>query len=445
MDPALSPEEKAAAEVAAMAALRAFNTEAFTLLGVALLITGLRSYVRISTVGFNNLWADDYLVIVAAIAYSFETGLAYSVGNIAKGLANNSMTDEQRAALQPNDPEYQLRRIQLAGWSTYSFLLWVLKAAMCTFYYRLTKDLEGYRTRIITGFALIISSWAVVQLNLFLSCRPFHHWWQIYPDPGAYCHPAISPALIWTYLAFNIATDLYLIMIPMPMLWKAAMPWFQKCWLIALFSCGLFVTVAAILRVVLLVSDPVNGAQLAGSWAVRETFVAVVTTNIPMLFPHFKKWVVPLVSRVGSSLGLSRTPKSTKTDSRLSNITSLDTWSRRSRRSSRPISGNTRSRNTDNESEVHIVEDVNLPEITVESSVSRSEAPSTINGVEGSRIQHHVEVSVSEEAEPQGRRVRTRSGNFASTWSEPQVLPPTTERSEFSLDHVHQDNYNKAV
>lgn len=26
-----------------------------------------------------------------------------------------------------------------------------------------------------------------------------------------------------------------------------------------------------------------NGAQLAGSWAVRETFVAVVTTNLPML------------------------------------------------------------------------------------------------------------------------------------------------------------------
>lgn len=28
-----------------------------------------------------------------------------------------------------------------------------------------------------------------------------------------------------------------------------------------------------------------NGAQLAGSWAVRETFVAVVTTNLPMLSP----------------------------------------------------------------------------------------------------------------------------------------------------------------
>jgi hypothetical protein len=145
-------------------------------------------------------------------------------------------------------------KIQLAGWSTYSFLLWILKGAMCTFYYRLTKDLEGYRTRILVGFAFIIGSFVVVQLNLILSCHPFYRWWQIYPDPGVYCHPAISPNLVWMYLSFNVATDLYLIMIPMPMLWKAAMPWFQKAWLIALFSCGLFVTMAAILRVVLLVS-----------------------------------------------------------------------------------------------------------------------------------------------------------------------------------------------
>lgn len=144
-------------------------------------------------------------------------------------------------------------QIQLAGWSTYSTLLWILKAAMCTFYYRLTKDLEGYRTRIYIGFGLIISTWVAVELNLLMSCMPLHKMWQIYPDPGKFCYPAISPAIVWTYLAFNVATDIYLIMIPMPMLWKAAMPPLQKFWLIALFSCGLFVTVAAVLRAVLLV------------------------------------------------------------------------------------------------------------------------------------------------------------------------------------------------
>lgn len=37
-----------------------------------------------------------------------------------------------------------------------------------------------------------------------------------------------------------------------------------------------------------------NGAQLAGSFAVRETFVAVVTTNLPMVFPLIKTWLTPI-------------------------------------------------------------------------------------------------------------------------------------------------------
>ncbi|RMJ12767.1 hypothetical protein BHE90_008338 [Fusarium euwallaceae] len=409
-----------------MAALRAFNIEAFTLLALALLITALRTYVRISTVGWRNLWADDYLILLAAVVYSVETGLAYSVGNIAKGMANNSMTDAQRAALQPDDTEYQLRvlgsKIQLAGWSTYSFLLWILKGAMCTFYYRLTKDLEGYRTRILVGFALIIVTFVVVQLNLILSCHPFYRWWQIYPDPGVYCHPAISPNLVWTYLSFNVATDLYLIMIPMPMLWKAAMPWFQKVWLIALFSCGLFVTMAAILRVVLLVSDPVNGAQLAGSWAVRETFVAVLVTNLPMLFPQLKKWAIPIVARVSSSLSASRNPSSSRAESRFSNITSLDSWRRKSRRSSRPISINP-PRN--NESEVTIIDEVNHPETELQPTISEEDTHTITKEDPAPRIQLHIEVSVLEETETNNRRASTRSGNYAVSWSD---SPPKTEK-----------------
>ncbi len=40
-----------------------------------------------------------------------------------------------------------------------------------------------------------------------------------------------------------------------------------------------------ILRCTLILLDPVNGAQQAGSWAVRETFVAVIIDNIPMIYP----------------------------------------------------------------------------------------------------------------------------------------------------------------
>jgi len=35
-------------------------------------------------------------------------------------------------------PSVNGSKTQVAGWSTYTLLLWVVKAAMCTFYLRLT-------------------------------------------------------------------------------------------------------------------------------------------------------------------------------------------------------------------------------------------------------------------------------------------------------------------
>jgi len=48
--------------------------------------------------------------------------------------------------------------------------------------------------------------------------------------------------------------------------------------------------------------DPINGAQLAGSWAVRETFVAVVTTNLPMVYPLLTIIFGPCIGNFLSSM-----------------------------------------------------------------------------------------------------------------------------------------------
>ncbi|KAK4234864.1 hypothetical protein C8A03DRAFT_18304 [Achaetomium macrosporum] len=276
-----------------------FVTEAFTLLGVGLFIIGLRLYVRISQAGFKRLHADDYLMVVAAVTYSIETYLAYSVGAFWKGLANNGMTDEQRRLLDPNSGEHRLRvngsKTQVAGWSTYTFLLWTLKAAMCTLYLRLTDGLN-YEKRIYAGFVIIVVTWISVLLSILLGCRPLEKNWQIYPDPGNFCQPAISRIDIFVTVVLNVATDLYLMSIPIPMLWNSSLKPLKKAGLILLFSGGVFVTVLTYV----VSQDPINGAQQAGSWAVRETFVAVITSNLPMITPLIAHWARPIVGALQS-------------------------------------------------------------------------------------------------------------------------------------------------
>lgn len=75
------------------------------------------------------------------MVYGLETGAAYCVGAWWKGLANNAMTDEQRASLDPDSQEYYLRvggsKTQVLGWSLYTLLLWLLKSCMSVFYSRL--------------------------------------------------------------------------------------------------------------------------------------------------------------------------------------------------------------------------------------------------------------------------------------------------------------------
>lgn len=137
----------------------AFTNEAFTELGVGLSLIALRTYARWDSVGFRNFMFDDYLILLAAVSssasvfsftavltlpqvvYSLETAAAYSVGYRFHGLANNSMTDEQRLMLSPSSVEYHLRtggsKLQLIGWSSYTFLLWTLKLCMLGLYTRL--------------------------------------------------------------------------------------------------------------------------------------------------------------------------------------------------------------------------------------------------------------------------------------------------------------------
>lgn len=43
-----------------------------------------------------------------------------------------------------------------------------------------------------------------------------------------------------------------------------------------------------------------NGAQKAGSWAVRETFVAVVTSNLPMISPLIARCFRPIIGTLRS-------------------------------------------------------------------------------------------------------------------------------------------------
>ncbi|OGM43507.1 hypothetical protein ABOM_008069 [Aspergillus bombycis] len=359
--------------------------ELWTLYSFGVAITLLRTYARYRAVGWKQFAADDYLVWVGILFYTAQTALAYSVSSVAHGLANSGMTDGQRASLSIDDPEYYQRvvgsKIQVAGWATYMALIASLKLSMMAFYVRLTNGLgHRYRIPVWAGFALVIGSFMASIIVILAACRPFHNYWQIYPDPGNTCQPAISKAVIWVTFIANIITDPYLIFIPIPMLWKSSLKLIKKIATTVVLGAGVFVLVCATLKSVFLITDPLNGAEIANSWGTRETFVAVVTTNLPMIFHLFRSWLNVLF---GSAF------QSTEKTSYKSPCIGGSEFTGRNYRSRRgPPSVNPITNMTFSESKERIVEDVKMQNMHI---YSEPVADSTV--FKGIVVSNQIEVT----------------------------------------------------
>ncbi|KAJ5784190.1 uncharacterized protein N7503_009402 [Penicillium pulvis] len=297
----------------------ASNVEAWVLLSLALAIILVRIFVRWTLVGPANFQLDDYFMPLAGFFFAAETVAAYLVVANYEGLTNSYMTTEQRATLQYNSTEWLNRvagsKIQVTGWSLFVASLWLVKCSLAIFYSRLTTGLQNLPARVRLAYVILGVTYLATQLSLLLSCQPFHAFWQIYPNPGKFCQPTNSPVYVMVVVILDIVTDIYLLSIPLPLLWAVKINLKRKIPLMALFSGAAFVIAAAIIRAVSIISvsstvfcqngltpyeqtiSGADGASTGSKWACRETFVSIVVSNLPIVQPLIRKGF----SRIGLS------------------------------------------------------------------------------------------------------------------------------------------------
>ncbi|KAJ5349401.1 hypothetical protein N7541_007128 [Penicillium brevicompactum] len=280
----------------------ASNVEAWTLLSLGLFTIIVRISVRWKLVGPASFQLDDYLMPLAGICFILGTIAAYLVGARFEGLTNSFMTTEQRATLDPASTEWSNRvagsKIQIIGWSLYVAILWLIKFSLAIFYGRLTTGLQHLPTRVRVAYIILAVTWIATQLSLLLSCQPFHAFWQITPNPGNFCQPTISRVYVLLTVILNIVTDMYLLSIPLPLLWTVNIGMKRKVPLMALFSGATFVMIAGIIRAATIMSNSPDGAVAGSKWACRETFVSIVVSNLPI--------IQPLIRRGFKKIGLSQ-------------------------------------------------------------------------------------------------------------------------------------------
>ncbi|EOD46963.1 hypothetical protein UCRNP2_6306 [Neofusicoccum parvum UCRNP2] len=266
-----------------MTTIRELLVETWVEYGLSTLIIALRLFTRAKMVG-RRLQADDYMMVVAWMFYTTMTVCAHVVSINGD---NRDMTNAERLALAPVVRAQKIlgSKFFLGGHMTYVSMIWSMKICMLLFFQRLTRGLKSEKF-IKPAVVLVATTWLVEVLTVLLTCRPVSHNWAIYPDPGKLCTHE-SPVWYIIQVVFNVLTDAVIVSIPMPLVIKAKISTWRKIGLAFLLGAGIFVMVAAVLRVVFVLKNAAPSEPAI--WAMRECFVATFVGNAPMIRPMFTK------------------------------------------------------------------------------------------------------------------------------------------------------------
>ena len=91
------------------------------------------------------------------------------------------------------------------------------------------------------------TTFAAVLISNLVECRPFHHYYQVLPDPGGQCRQGFVQML--TMATCNVMTDLLLVIFPVSIILRSHMTLKRKVQLLLLFSLSLGVVGVTLYRV----------------------------------------------------------------------------------------------------------------------------------------------------------------------------------------------------
>ncbi|EWG53526.1 hypothetical protein FVEG_11941 [Fusarium verticillioides 7600] len=237
-----------------MTALAGQIVEIWILYVIGTAMIGARIFCRTKMVGYRNYDWDDYLVIAVAGMWTAAPVIGQVFVQGAEGRHTSDLTFEERKNMSEEDSKKWAYGSQmfLLGLTGYVVILWTLKFNMLCFYSRVVRGLWTERF-VKPLMVMVILSVVVIIITLAATCRPFHHLWQVWPDPGRQCVPQNLTFFV-VILVFNLATDICIMLVPIPL----------------------------------------NQKGVSALWSMREDCVGIFVGQAPMVTPLLKRrfWVM---------------------------------------------------------------------------------------------------------------------------------------------------------
>ncbi|KAF1972773.1 hypothetical protein BU23DRAFT_158273 [Bimuria novae-zelandiae CBS 107.79] len=271
------------------------ETTAFSLASLSTIVVLLRFYCRIWIV--KKLKSYDYLIIGAVVC---TWGLCLiNHFQVIYGTGSGAWP----ADLPPPSPEFILHGVLGAAKAWYAYQIVYLlvpafvKLSILVFYLTIATQ-RTFRTLVYASITFVaVYSFTMILVNAFECPRKP----SLVFDPNIFVmreqwHCFNLTALYFNQAALNIFSDLFILVLPLPILIKLHMPTFKRICLLIVFSVGLLVPIAAGFRLWILslwYDAPPDISRYYGGyilfWDAVELNTAIICASAPSLQPLFRR------------------------------------------------------------------------------------------------------------------------------------------------------------
>ncbi|KAL1596517.1 hypothetical protein SLS60_009164 [Paraconiothyrium brasiliense] len=221
------------------------------------------------------------------------------------------------AAREPNpcnymDPGGKLLLLLFVQEIFYYVVHWLIKASFLVFYLRLSPEV-GFRRLVWIGLAANTVMLIFNELISILQCNPVIAVLRPFEHPEAKCLERL--VVFFVPASLNILLDIYILVLPIRVVWALQMPLRRKIAILSVFTFGTSALIVGLVRFhsLLSLNDFTNTAYGVGEMlivAALEFNLAVVALNLPAM----KCLYLQMMGRdtMGGSSGPSNTPDGNK-------------------------------------------------------------------------------------------------------------------------------------
>ncbi|OAQ67640.1 hypothetical protein VFPPC_15712 [Pochonia chlamydosporia 170] len=239
-----------------------------------------------------RLWLDDWFIIVALLpALGHLLGMAaYAV---SRGLGKHVWVAKP-------DAVYAWALGLFIAEICYTLTLVSVKLSILSFYWRSFAVRDSIKWPIFVLVSIVCIWGIAVLLVTFLQCLPTRAVWERFNpvnpmSPDEYHCGADQIKFFYGNAIPTIATDLMMLALPVPYIWRLQLPRIQKVALGCVFLVGIFVTIVSIVRFYYLLSLDLTDPDVTwnfvavGVWSIVEGNIAIVCACLPFLKPIINK------------------------------------------------------------------------------------------------------------------------------------------------------------